>query len=421
LRLRTGRGRERGEQAAAPATAGPRSAPLPAPPSPGGHHQEGIQPLLHPSLTRVAVAVRDLLLHQEVLDFVARDGRLDVACAVTDAGQLERSVAGGSVDAVVCCAQLANEIGELRWSGTSSRRRLFVVGQELTVPVLRNAIAVGAEGAFRWPEERRALGDQLRRRRPETPRVGSDRGTVVVVHGARGGAGTTFLACQLVAAFAARGASTALMDAGFAFSDVTAALGVPSNRDVRSVADLLPVVEEVSAEHLAKVLYRHPAGFGVLFGPFESAPIGAAEPGLVRASLTALRVEHDVVVVHTTRSLDAPALEALRHAHTVLLLTTLDLFSLYGAKRAVERLTASTSGGVDVVVNHAFRASAGVGDVERVLGLAPVARIRFDSRVGPAQQRGEVLPARSGRAARDVDRLAELVLSARPTPDAERD
>jgi Flp pilus assembly CpaE family ATPase len=90
--------------------------------------------------------------------------------------------------------------------------------------------------------------------------------------------------------------------------------------------------------------------------------------------------------------------------------TTLDLFSLYGGKRALQRMGRPDSPRTRVVVNKAARASIRVSDVERVLGIPPVATVRLDPAVPRAQERGEVLAPRSGRAARDVERLARFVL-----------
>jgi Flp pilus assembly CpaE family ATPase len=373
--------------------------------------------LLHPSLTRVVVAIEDLALHQEVLDFVARDGRVDVVGAVTDVDQLGRILRRQPLDALICCSQLAPRAGEQR-SGTEriERPRLYLVGPELTVPLLRNAIALGADGAFRWPEERQALGDQLRRRRASRFPSGPDSGSVIAVHGARGGAGTTFVACQLAAAFSARSVPTVLVDAGLALPDVAAALAVPPDRGIRTISDLAPVVDEVSEEHLAKVLFPCPAGFEVLLAPFGGGEVGPAA-ALIGASLSTLRTSHAVVVVHTARALDAATDEALRLADVVLLVTALDLFSLHGAKRLIQRSGAPDQGRVHIVVNEASRPCLPVGDVERVLGMSPVARIRFDPAVSRSQQRGELLRPRSGRAARDVERLATWLL-ARQSPAA---
>src|SRR5438093_6333081 len=136
LRLRTGRGRERGEQAAAPATVSPHPAPSQAQPSPGIEAVHDSEPhLLHPSLTRVLVAIRDLPLHQEVLDFVTRDGRIDVVGALTDASQLRRGVDDAAVDAVICCPNLAAEVAGPSQARLPARSdgptpRVYLVGQE---------------------------------------------------------------------------------------------------------------------------------------------------------------------------------------------------------------------------------------------------------------------------------------------------
>src|SRR5207302_695262 len=89
----------------------------------------------------------------------------------------------------------------------------------------------------------------------------------VAVLGSRGGAGTTFLATQLAASFATRGIATAIADLDVVCSDLTAALGIPADQPVRTVADLLPVADELTAEHLEQVLFRHAAGFSALLAP----------------------------------------------------------------------------------------------------------------------------------------------------------
>jgi pilus assembly protein CpaE len=378
--------------------------------------------LLHPSLARVVVAIRDLALHQEVLDFIVRDGRIDVVSSTSDVGPLTDVLHRGGIDAVVCCSEIASTLADGESTDASradlGRARFCVVGPELTVPMLRRAIALGADGAFRWPEERRALVEGLRRRRRPGRDDGSTLGSAIAVHGARGGAGATFLACQLAASVAATGGSTALMDAGLASSDVTAALGIPSIESSRTIADLIPVLDELTPDHLSKVLHQHAGGFSALLGPAADTPDGPAAT-LVRAAIGSLRESFRTVIVHTPRSNDAATVAALDAADVVLLATTLDLFSLYGAKRSLQRIARPDPSRVRVVVNKAGRGSVRMHDVERVLGIAPAASIRLDPAVPGAQERGELLRPRSGRAARDVSRLASMVLGDLETEAAE--
>jgi len=140
------------------------------------------------------------------------------------------------------------------------------------------------------------------------------------------------------------------------------------------------------------------------------------DPGLVRAAIAALRESFRTVIVHTSRSADPATVAALDAADTVLLVTTLDLFSLYGGKRVLHRMGQPDRPRVRVVVNKAARPGDRAGDVERVLGSAPIATVRLDPAVPRAQERGEVLGTRSGRAARDVERLAELVVDELAAP-----
>jgi Flp pilus assembly CpaE family ATPase len=400
---------------AAPATADPHPTASSAPPSPG-------TTLLHPSLARVVVAIRDLPLHQEVLDFVARDGRIDVVASMTDAGPLAAALRAGAVDAVLCCPEIAAALADDEAAGSPradvERPRFCVVGPELTVPMLRRAIALGADAALRWPEERQALVEQIRRRRRHGRSGGSPGGSVIAVHGTRGGAGATFIACQLASCVAAAGIPTVLMDAGLAFSDVTAALGISGEAGARTVADLVPVLDELTPEHLARVLHAHAAGFSALLGPAADPPEGS-DPALIRAAIGSLRELFRVVIVHTPHSADEATLAALDAADAVLLVTTLDLFSLYGGKRVLQRIARPDPRRARIVVNKAARASLGVADVERVLGLAPIGSVRLDSAVPRAQERGELLGPRSGRAARDVERLASVLLDGLEPESAE--
>jgi Flp pilus assembly CpaE family ATPase len=93
----------------------------------------------------------------------------------------------------------------------------------------------------------------------------------------------------------------------------------------------------------------------------------------------------------------------------VALVTTLDLFSLYGARRLLSAVDGPRRGRSRVVINGTGRPELGRGDVERLLGVRPVAAIRFDAAVKRAQARGQLLHPKSRRAGRDVAKLAALL------------
>ena len=353
--------------------------------------------------SRIVLGVQDLGVHQEVLDFLQRDARVEVVAATSEVARVRSVAASSSPDVVVVCPEIAHELP----AGDGGRSgQLVVVASEMTVPVLRDAIEAGASGVFAWPDERDDLANTVSHARRLPAGGPSEHGKVIAVCGARGGAGVTFVASHLAASLSGLGLRTVLVDLDRTFADVTVALGVPPGDGTRTIADLLPVVDELSPDHLDDALYAHPRGFSALLSPTPSAP--PISSGLYAASVALLAAVFDVVVLHLPRDLDDVARRGIQLADDVVLVTTLDLFSLHGARCLIELLALGQgSPRLEVVINKLARGELSPRDVERVLGVRPSACIRLDGAVGRAQSRGELLPARSRRANRDIHVLAK--------------
>ena len=390
----------------------PLEGPLEGPPGdrPPGDAARAVDVVAsRPAATRVAIAIHDLPFHQEVLDHLDRDARIEVVASEVDPSferVAELSVPGGAeADAVVVCPAFIGSADG--WAAPTAR--VLVVAQEMTVPVLRAAIAAGAHGVYRWPEEREDLARAARAARAarvEARTPAGRRARVVAVVGARGGAGATFVATHLAAAFADRGLRAVLVDLDLACGDVAAALGI-GGEDASSILDLVPVADELSPDHLDRALIRHPRGFAALLAPPRAIEPGALAPGVARGILALLAGAADVLVAHLPRALDAGARAALDLADEVLLVSGLDLFSLYGARRTAGTLRrGDRPADLRVVLNAPDGRGLGPRDVERILGVRPLATIRFDGRVAPAQDRGELLPPRSRRSMVDIRRIA---------------
>jgi pilus assembly protein CpaE len=289
-----------------------------------------------------------------------------------------------------------------------------MITQEMSVAELRTAIRVGARGVFEWPLEREQLAEALAGTRTGRAVETSTRGRVVAVVGARGGAGVTFVATHLAAVYAARGDHTVLVDADPMHADLTAALGVLPEDGSRTILDLLPVMDELSPDHLEDVLFRHARGFSVLLGP--DMPDEQVQPGLYRGAVALLALAYDPVVVHVARPSDPSARGLVALADAVVLVSSLDLLSMYGARRAIGALGIGEGPqGCFPVLNRAGRSPLGPKDVERVIGMLPAGSIRSDPRISRAQERGRLLPVRGRGAAQDLRRLADLVAPSRRT------
>jgi pilus assembly protein CpaE len=292
--------------------------------------------------------------------------------------------------------------------GSLNGSSLLAVDTKQSVGSLRRALRAGADGFFLWPAEREELAAAAGRARPSEDALGAP-GRVVAVYGPRGGAGTTFVATHLAAALAKRQRRCVLIDLDVLFADASAAIGVPLDEDVRTIADLAPLSSEIAPRHLLEVMWRHPTGFDALLAPGEeriSTRVGAET---YRPAIMAARHTCDVVVLHLPRALDDVVRAGLELADRVLVVLGLDVLSFRDAKRAIE--IAGLNERCEFVVNRTGRSEVTPKDVERVFGRPAVAVIPSDRNIPAAQDRGRLLAMR-GRVGRSIDRLAVKVVEA---------
>ena len=360
------------------------------------------------NVARVVLALEAPDVTEEVMHFLDRTGHARVVATAIDDRQLEAAVRQLDPDAVVAQPSLVDPV-------SMRGRSLLAVDTRESVASLRAAIRAGASGFYVWPADRDALA-QATAATVATPLLQARRAKVFAVHGARGGAGVTFVATHLAAAFARRGSDCVLIDADPLYGDVASALGAPAE-DVHTLADLLPLGGEVSAEHLSEALWAYADGFRVLLppSPEEAAAVRSDD---VRAVAGAAASSSDVVVLHLPRALDALARAALETADRMIEVLSLDVLSFKAATRALDALgTDAMRDRVGFVVNRAARGEITAGDVKRVFGAEPLAAIPLDRTVSRAQDHGRLLPRR-GRIGRVFDRLAARLVDTEITEAA---
>jgi pilus assembly protein CpaE len=363
---------------------------------------------------RVLLGIRDMSLQEEILDYLDRDPRLDIVGAASELDRLARLLADGAPHATVLCPQLCREVRHPATAGRTGS--IIVVAEELSVQVLREAIDAGARGVFGWPEERAELARTVGELPSDDALGRTARGLVIGVYGARGGAGATFVATHVAAALADGGRSCALIDLDTSFAGLTVALGIGADDATRDFSDLVPVADELSLEHVEDALYRHPRGFSVLLGDTEGHESLDIPVALCRDAVGLLAGSFDAIVLHLPRALDDVTRAGVRMADQLLLVSSLDLFSLYGARRAVAALGLNVPNGrCRLVINRMTRAAVTPTDVQRVVGIDDWIGVRFDSAVARAQDRGELLPRRSRRAGADLRSLVSQ-LDVRSSP-----
>lgn len=358
-------------------------------------------------VTRVVLAMEEHDVAEEVMHFLDRSGHARVVGMAADDRQLLDAIRQLEPDAVIAQPSLVKPDLPRTFTGS-----LLAVDTRESVAALRSAIHAGAKGFFVWPGDRDALSTAAAGALAPTA-VAQRRATVIAVHAARGGAGSTFVATHLTRAFARRGRACILVDADPIFGDLGPAIGAPQE-GVHTMADLLPLRDELTEGHLDDTLWIHPAGFRVLLAP-PPAEAARVEAGHIVRILEVAATVADVLVVALPRTIEGAAREAIAGADKIVEILTLDVLSFRAASRAIdlcEGLRAEDR--VGFVVNRSHRAELTPGDVERVFGRAPLAVIPFDRAAPRAQDHGRLLSLR-GRSARAFARLADR-LEAPPPP-----
>lgn len=344
------------------------------------------------NVARVVLAVDEHEVAEEVMHFLDRTGGAHVVATAVDERQLVEAVRQLDPDAVVASPSL------LRRGTPPGGRPVLAVDTRESVGSLRAAIRAGARGFYLWPQERDELAAASRRAAVGSAN-GSGGGRVIAVVGSRGGAGTTFLATHLAAAFARRGRECVVVDVDPLFDDVGAALGIPPDEPVPTLADLVADESLAAAERRP---WTHPAGFRVIPGS-AGVDVAAPDPDDVVAVLDATARSCDVVVAHVPRAVSPATRAVVARADEVVVVLTLDVASFRAAKRAVAAFDVEDR--CRFVVNRAARADVAVADVQRVFGRPALGVVPAAGGVRAAQDRGTLLPSR-GRIARAIDKIA---------------
>jgi Flp pilus assembly CpaE family ATPase len=346
-------------------------------------------------VARVVLGVETADVAEEVLHFLDRSGRARVVSTAGDDRQLTEAVRQLEPDAVVAEPGLA--------LGGVDGATLLALATRESVGALRAAIRAGARGFYLWPREREGLLDGVVA--TVAARSALERTALVVaVHASRGGAGCTFVATHLAQAFARRDVSCLLLDADPLFGDVGSALGVTDDAS-RTMADLVPLGDELSAAHLQSVAVQHSSGFGALLAPTTEA-VASVDEAVVRRAVEVAASSSHVVIAHLPRTVDGTARWCFTNADRVLEVLSLDVLSFHAATRALEALAPIGLGDrLGFVVNRAARSEITPRDVRRAFGSDPLAVLPFDASVQRAQDHGRLVAARS-RLGRAFDRLA---------------
>lgn len=230
---------------------------------------------------------------------------------------------------------------------------------------LRLALRLGAVDLITPGMARDELIALIERRLPP---AGEDAALAALFTGAKGGTGTTFVACH-VAGLLSRYAGKRVVLVDRARTAGAADILKTEDAMMRDAADLLPVLDELEEQHIRRVLRDTVAGFAVLRMTPER--IGLAEAGHV---LSVVRRCCDILMIDAACG-DALETSLAGSADKRFMTTTLTEASL----RATAALASSSAAGIALIVNRFdARFSVRSGDVAELVDLPVITEIPDD-------------------------------------------
>jgi pilus assembly protein CpaE len=200
----------------------------------------------------------------------------------------------------------------------------------------------------------------------------AESGQVFALVGGKGGTGTTTLAVNVAAALAQRHvSSTLLIDLHVAYGDAALFTGAEPRF---SVADALENVQRLDETFLRTLIARTKFGLDLLASS-DRATVGPSDVRAIRGLIDCAAHCYSYVVLDVPRS-DAPMLDALELADTIVVVANQELATLRSASRMAAALRQRYGRDRVAVVVNRYDELAAIGrkEIERVMG-GPIVQV----------------------------------------------
>lgn len=346
---------------------------------------------------RVLIADPTTEGREELRRLLAHDPDIEVAAEARDGNEVRELVGAQNIDVVIVdlsipgvdAIRLTEElsthappfVGVIIISGVADidlmrRAMLAGAGDFLVKPVSPEELKASVKKVFeRISKQREAVASAAAEEAP------AGESKVITVYSPQGGSGKTVIAANLAVALTLEGARTVLVDLNLQFGDVDLVLNLLPER---TLAALVPRLNQLDPELLEQFLTKHDTGLKVLAAPSRPEYAQTITAQVVEQVVNVLRQNYSFIVIDTASELSDVTLAALDQADVVLLVTTLDLLSLNNTRTVLETLQQLNFPfeKIGLVLN---RADSKVGitpeDVEATLELPISVHIPSDGRV----------------------------------------
>lgn len=246
--------------------------------------------------------------------------------------------------------------------GANGRATVMVYSDSVDPELLVRCMRAGAREFLSYPFSTEVMAEALVRataRRPVVLDTAKEEGKLLVVMGAKGGAGTTMLACNLAVALAQeKKKKTLLIDLDLPLGDAALNLGVVAEF---STIDALDAAERLDGRFLSQLLVKHSSGVWLLAAPGRFVQYHA-EDWSVERLIQVARQEFDNVVLDMGSKLDLMESAAYREATAVYLVTQASIPELRNSNRLIAQFFSGPVPKLEVVINRFESRALGVSE-----------------------------------------------------------
>jgi len=307
---------------------------------------------------------------------------------------------------------------------------LALARSDISLADARKLTRAGVDEVLPFPITGAELAEQierLARRGTETTKGGgAQKGRLIAVAQARGGAGATTVALNLADELTGKGGfltkavkhSVALVDFDMQFGTIGSALDLEEQDALLQLAQDGTIPDE---QFLKQAMTVRPGGLSVLPAPSKFAPIDALRNDQVAAILNQLLAANDYVVVDLPRALVGWVEPVIEMADRLIIVTDLTVPSVRHARRLIDFFkTVQIALTVEVVVNREAKPlirSAVQKEAAAALDSKLDHWLPLDDRAArAAMDRGEPLASVAGRSAltKAIAHLAKSIATSLP-------
>lgn len=188
---------------------------------------------------------------------------------------------------------------------------------------------------------------------------GKKTGQLFIFLGAKGGSGTTTIACLFAASLAKEsGQRTLLIDLNLPLGDVAINLGI---KPKYSIAKAFQYSRRLDVNFLSALLVKHSSGLFVLAAPGELAPTYVSAEA-IDTLLEVARQAFDYVVVDAGSRLDLQREHLFDETTTIYLITQIGVPELRNSHHLISLLSSARSPKLEIVINRYDPRSHAISD-----------------------------------------------------------